>query len=183
MTSNPSIFMLWYCPMFPKYRLLTTGPFQLSLADWPLLSISSPSKNFTKIPVKNQKRINHKDKDNTKRKLWTNDFEKCLDNKMMGEIWWTWVEEIEIQMPTGGEVPTRIDLICLTRPDWFSTCTSIGWTCLLPCTSLRSQGTTLPYPSFRATGAVWRNYATELWIQRQHIQDKVSVGAKSSGVI
>ena len=50
------------------------------------MSISSPSKNFTKIPVKNQKMINHKDKDNTKRKLWMNDFEKCLDNKMMGEI-------------------------------------------------------------------------------------------------
>lgn len=28
------------------------------------MSVSSPSKNFTKIPVKNQKRVNHKDKDN-----------------------------------------------------------------------------------------------------------------------
>ena len=37
----------------------------------------------------------------------------------------------------------------------------------------------------QATGAVWRNYATELWIQRQQIQDKVgvTVGAKNSGVI
>lgn len=115
MTSNPSICMLSYCPMFQKYWLLTTEPFQLSLADCPLLSISSPSKNFTKIPVKNQKRINHKDKDNIRRKLWMKDFKKCLDNKMMGKIWWTWVEEIEIQMPTGGEVPTRIDLICLAE--------------------------------------------------------------------
>ena len=33
----------------------------------------------------------------------------------------------------------------------------------------------------QATGAVWRNYATELWIQRQQIQDKVgvTVGAKT----
>lgn len=26
-----------------------------------------------------------------------------------------WVEETEIQMPTGGEVPIRTDLICLAE--------------------------------------------------------------------